>query len=57
MARKTTGRQAATDAISVKVPPDLLKKVREKSAETGVPISFVVRKALEEWVVDEGKKR
>lgn len=36
--------------ISFRLPEDLLEKVRQKSEETGVPMSFVVRKALEEWV-------
>lgn len=37
-------------AISVRIPPELLERLRKKTDETGVPISFVVRKALEEWV-------
>lgn len=46
-AKESKNQQAA---FSVKIPPDLLKKVRQKSAETGVAIAFVIRKALEEWV-------
>jgi len=36
--------------VSVKLPSALLEKARAKSRETGVSISFIVRKALEEWV-------
>ena len=39
-----------TTAISIRLPTDLQIKAREKSERTGVPISFVIRKALEEWV-------
>ena len=36
--------------LSIKLPTDLLEKVREKSAQTGISISFIVRKVLEDWV-------
>jgi predicted DNA-binding protein len=48
-------------SISVKVPTELLQKAREKSANTGIALSFVVRKAIEDWInektpaVTEGK--
>jgi predicted DNA-binding protein len=37
-------------SISVKVPAELLEKAREKSANTGIALSFVVRKAIEDWI-------
>lgn len=50
MAKEAKQPTEMTKAISVKLPLDLLDKARDKSAATGVPISFVVRKALEEWI-------
>jgi predicted DNA-binding protein len=44
-------------AFSVKIPPELLEKARKKSAETGVPISFVIRKAIEQWVGEDIERR
>jgi predicted DNA-binding protein len=46
-----------TASISVKLPPELLEKARQKSESTGVPISFVVRKALEEWTAELSKNK
>jgi len=37
-------------SISVKVSAELLEKARDKSANTGITLSFVVRKAIEDWV-------
>ena len=37
-------------ALSVKLPRELRDKAAAKSEETGISISFVVRKALEDWV-------
>lgn len=37
-------------SISVKVPVALLEDARQVSADTGVTISFIVRKAIERWV-------
>jgi hypothetical protein len=37
-------------SISVKLPKKLLEQARKKSSETGVALSFVVRKALEDWI-------
>jgi predicted DNA-binding protein len=37
-------------SLSVKLPKELLEKCRKKSDETGIAISFIVRKALEEWI-------
>ena len=44
-------------SISVKVPSGLLEKAREKSEKTGVSLSFVVRKAIENWTADETRKQ
>jgi len=38
--------------ITAKLPAELHEKARKKSEETGVSISFVVRKAIEAWVGD-----
>ncbi len=43
-------------SISVKLPDSLLKKARKKSKDTGIALSFVVRKAIEDWVNDTAKK-
>ncbi len=50
MAKDTQPAKEMDKSISVKVPIELLEKARKKSAESGVTLSFVVRKALEEWV-------
>ena len=38
--------------VSFKLSKELHRKVMEKSARTGVSVSFVVRKALEKWVAN-----
>jgi predicted DNA-binding protein len=43
-------RKEMDKSISVKVPAELLEKARDKSATTGITLSFVVRKAIEDWV-------
>ena len=43
-------------SISVKLPETLLEKARKKSKETGIALSFVVRKAIEDWVNESKKK-
>lgn len=40
-----------TTAISIRLPTELQEQAKETSERTGVPISFVVRKALEDWVI------
>jgi predicted DNA binding CopG/RHH family protein len=48
---KTPNTKKEMDAnISVKISSELLEKVRATTAATGVSASFVIRKALEEWV-------
>lgn len=36
--------------ISLRVPNDLLKRAKNKSQKIRIPISVVLRKALEEWI-------
>lgn len=42
--------EKGTTAISIRLPTDLYEQAKETSERTGVPVSFVARKALEEWV-------
>lgn len=42
-------------SLSVKLSSELLERVRRKSEETGVSISFKVRQCLEQWVLDKEK--
>lgn len=51
--KKPRGRAMDT-MLSVKLPAELHRKAISKSEETGILISFVLRKALEEWT-DEKK--
>ena len=44
-------------SISIKLPSELLEKARIKSENTGVSISFVVRKAIEDWVSEISKNK
>jgi predicted DNA-binding protein len=53
VANKEKQKKEMNKSISVKLPDDLLEKARDKSANTGVALSFVVRKALEDWVREE----
>ncbi|MGH9759855.1 MAG: ribbon-helix-helix protein, CopG family [Blastocatellia bacterium] len=36
--------------VTFKISSELHEKVMEKSARTGISVSFVVRRALEKWV-------
>ena len=38
--------------VSFKISKELHRKVMEKSARTGISVSFVVRRALEKWVAN-----
>lgn len=40
-------------ALSTKLPKDLRDAANAKSKRTGVPVSFVIRKRLEEWIKEE----
>lgn len=48
--KKGKPKKEMDKSISVKVSSDLLEKARQKSEETGVSLSFIVRKAIEDWV-------
>ncbi len=39
--------------VQVRIPFDLHEKAKAKSQETGVTLSHVIRKALEEWVEEK----
>jgi excinuclease UvrABC nuclease subunit len=58
---KLNGKRTATDDesgtyLTVKLPADLRREARLKSADTGVTLSFVIRKAIEAWVKEPVKK-
>lgn len=36
--------------FSLEIPPELLEQAQKKSAETGIKISFIIRKAIADWV-------
>jgi predicted DNA-binding protein len=52
MSKKNEKAVEMDKMISVKLPAELLEKARQKSGETGVSLSFVVRKAVEAWTED-----
>jgi predicted DNA-binding protein len=54
---KTNTEKEMDVSLTVKLPSKLRDKAREKSENTGVSLSFVVRKAIEEWVTDDPKKQ
>ncbi len=41
--------------ITIKIPKELRREARIKSAHTGIALSFVVRRAIEAWVRGEGE--
>jgi predicted DNA-binding protein len=48
---KETARDKEMDvSITIKLPANLRREARIKSAQTGVALSFVVRRAIEAWV-------
>lgn len=49
-------QEKTQSVITVRLPDELLEKARQVSNETGVSISFVVRKAIETWVNAEFSK-
>lgn len=53
MAKKEKQQSEMDARLSIKLPSELLNKAREKSAKTGVSISFVVRKAIEGWIKEK----
>ena len=55
MAKKEQIKKEMDASVSIKLSSEVLEKARAKSKETGVTLSFIVRKALEEWVKDTAK--
>jgi predicted HicB family RNase H-like nuclease len=51
--RPTTGEDKMEVGMTLRVPKELREQARAKSHRTGISVSFVVRKRLEEWVADE----
>ena len=45
-----------TKQLLTKLPDDLHQKAKEKSKRTGVSISFIVRKRIEEWVSEKDER-
>lgn len=41
--------------INIKVPADTYDQAKEASAKTGVPIRFIVEKALRNWIKTTNK--
>jgi predicted DNA-binding protein len=57
MATKKTAKDKEMDvSVTIKLPADLRREARLKSADTGVTLSFVIRKAIEAWVKEPVKK-
>jgi|GEM_PF-6203418 predicted DNA-binding protein len=46
-----------TVQMPVKMPKSLRDAAAEKSKQTGVPIAFVVRKAIENWIKEKTDKK
>ena len=42
--------EKGTDRIHIRVPTDLKRKAHDKSKRTGISLTHVLRKALEQWV-------
>ena len=58
MAKVKTNTEKEMDvSLTVKLPSTLRDKARAKSDSTGVSLSFIVRKAIEEWVTNDTKKQ
>jgi len=53
--QKQSDQKQMDVSISVKLPRQLRDKANQKSEKTGVSISFVVRKAIEDWVNEPEK--
>ncbi len=51
--RPTTGNEKMGVGMTLRVPKELRDAATAKSKRTGVAMSFVVRKCLEEWVVSD----
>jgi predicted DNA-binding protein len=51
---KTKDKQMDS-ALSIKLPLELREKAAAKSKKTGIALSFVIRKALEDWLKEDEK--
>ncbi len=54
---KTNTEKEMDVSLNVKLPSKLRDKARDKSKRTGVSLSFVVRKAIEDWTASESAKQ
>jgi predicted DNA-binding protein len=54
--KKITKDKEMGVSVTIKLPADLRSKARRKSADTGVTLSFVIRKAIEAWVNESAGK-
>lgn len=52
MSLKETMERQDKVAIRLEVPREVRDRARVKSEATGVPVAYVLRKALTEWVAD-----
>lgn len=46
-----------SNTLTIRVPEDLLKRLREKSRRTGLPVGKVVREFVEAGLSDEGNQQ
>jgi predicted DNA-binding protein len=45
------------NTLTIRIPEDLLKRLREKSRRTGLPVGKVVREFVEAGLSDDGKQQ
>ncbi len=57
MAKNAQKQKEMNSSLSIKIPSEMLDKARAKSKQTGVTLSFVVRKAIEDWLANGTKKQ
>lgn len=48
---------ADTTQVTTRIPKDLHRKVKIKSAQTGKPITKIIEKKLKEWVDDDDDEK
>ncbi len=53
--KKEAKEKQMNAALSIKLPLELRDKAVEKSKKTGVALSFIIRKALEDWLNEDKK--
>jgi predicted transcriptional regulator len=44
-----------SNTLTVRLPEDLLQRLREKSRRTGLPVGRVVRQAVEDSLLEDGQ--